>query len=56
MQHLTDREKPIVMLRFHGNQTQIQIAERIGVSQMRVSRLLAGALVKLRHQLEPDGC
>jgi RNA polymerase sigma-B factor len=56
MQHLTDREKLIVMLRFHGNQTQIQIAERIGVSQMHVSRLLAGALVKLRHQLEPEGC
>jgi len=56
MQHLTEREQLIVILRFSGNQTQTQIAERIGVSQMHVSRLLAGALAKLRHQLEPEGC
>jgi RNA polymerase sigma-B factor len=56
MQHLTEREQLIVTLRFSGNQTQSQIAERVGVSQMHVSRLLAGALAKLRHQLEPEGC
>jgi RNA polymerase sigma-B factor len=56
MQHLTEREQLIVILRFSGNQTQTQIAERIGVSQMHVSRLLSGALAKLRQQLEPEGC
>jgi RNA polymerase sigma-B factor len=56
MRHLTEREQLIVTLRFNGNQTQTQIADHIGVSQMHVSRLLAGALAKLRHQLEPEGC
>nr|WP_296067533.1 SigB/SigF/SigG family RNA polymerase sigma factor [uncultured Actinoplanes sp.] len=45
---LTDRERLIVTLRFYGNQSQTEIAQRVGVSQMHVSRLLSGALVKLR--------
>jgi RNA polymerase sigma-B factor len=51
---LTERERLIVTLRFFGNQTQTQIADQIGVSQMHVSRLLAGALSKLRTHLGPD--
>lgn len=53
---LTERERFIITARFFGNQTQLQIAEQIGVSQMHVSRLLAAALVKLRAQFEPEGC
>ncbi|GGN63493.1 hypothetical protein GCM10010112_22800 [Actinoplanes lobatus] len=49
---LDERERKIVTLRFYGNLTQQQIADRIGISQMHVSRLLARALVKLRGQLE----
>ncbi|GIF15796.1 RNA polymerase sigma factor SigF [Actinoplanes teichomyceticus] len=48
---LTEREQRILTLRFYGNQTQSQIAEQIGISQMHVSRLLAKALTKLRRQL-----
>jgi RNA polymerase sigma-B factor len=51
---LTERERRIVTLRFFGNQTQTQIAEQIGVSQMHVSRLLTAALAKLRTHLGPD--
>jgi RNA polymerase sigma-B factor len=51
---LTERERRIVTLRFYGNQTQIQIAEQVGVSQMHVSRLLTAALAKLRTHLGPD--
>jgi RNA polymerase sigma-B factor len=38
-------------MRFYGNMTQSQIAERIGISQMHVSRLLARALAVLRTEL-----
>jgi RNA polymerase sigma-B factor len=39
------------MLRFYGNMTQTEIGERLGISQMHVSRLLAGALDYLRRCL-----
>src|ERR1700754_3613987 len=48
---LDEREQKILTLRFYGNLTQSQIADRIGVSQMHVSRLLGRALTKLRGQL-----
>jgi RNA polymerase sigma-B factor len=48
---LAPRERTIVMLRFFGNMTQTQIADRVGISQMHVSRLLAQTLVKLRQWL-----
>jgi RNA polymerase sigma-B factor len=48
---LSERERRIVRLRFFGNLTQTQIAERVGISQMHVSRLLAKSLVKLRDQI-----
>ncbi|GAB2586618.1 hypothetical protein Aab01nite_51340 [Paractinoplanes abujensis] len=49
---LTDRERTIVALRFYGELTQSAIAERIGISQMHVSRLLTQALAKLRDQMD----
>jgi RNA polymerase sigma-B factor len=54
MAALSERERRIVTLRFFGNQTQTEIAAQIGCSQMHVSRLLAGALAKLRSRLGPD--
>ncbi len=48
---LPEREASIVMMRFFGNMTQTQIADRIGVSQMHVSRLLATSMATLRHEL-----
>lgn len=51
---LPERERTIVMLRFFGNLTQTQIADRVGISQMHVSRLLAQTLVKLRQRLEAE--
>jgi len=48
---LPEREQKIIAMRFFGNMTQTQIAERLGISQMHVSRLLAHALTHLRGAL-----
>ncbi|MFN8227908.1 MAG: RNA polymerase sigma factor SigF [Mycobacterium sp.] len=52
LESLSERERTVLVLRFFENMTQTQIAERVGVSQMHVSRLLARALGRLRDQLE----
>jgi RNA polymerase sigma-B factor len=52
---LGPREQSIVILRFFGNLTQTQIAERIGISQMHVSRLLARSLATMRGHLTAEG-
>jgi RNA polymerase sigma-B factor len=49
---LTDRERLVLRLRFVDALTQSEIAERIGVSQMQVSRILRSTLVRMRGQLE----
>jgi RNA polymerase sigma-B factor len=51
---LPEREKDILAMRFFGNLTQAQIAERIGISQMHVSRLLTRTLARLRAGLLVD--
>ena len=51
---LPDRERQIIHLRFNEELTQAEIADRVGVSQMHVSRLLSGSLQKLRCWAE-DG-
>jgi RNA polymerase sigma-B factor len=52
LERLPDRERKIVVMRFFGNMTQTQIAQKIGISQMHVSRLLAKTLRQLRDVLE----
>jgi RNA polymerase sigma-B factor len=47
MEHLDARERKIIRLRFHEDMTQSEIGERIGCSQMHVSRLVRGAIAKL---------
>lgn len=44
LQHLTERDRQILYYRYLEGQTQQQIAERIGVTQMQVSRLLSRIL------------
>jgi RNA polymerase sigma-B factor len=44
---LTDREREILRLRFEEDLKQSEIADRVGCSQMHVSRLLRGALSRL---------
>jgi RNA polymerase sigma-B factor len=48
---LPEREQRILVMRFYGNLTQTEIGDRLGISQMHVSRLLARALAHLRSKL-----
>jgi RNA polymerase sigma-B factor len=48
---LPEREAVAVVMRFFGSLTQTQIGERLGMSQMQVSRLLSRALATLRQRL-----
>nr|WP_219632973.1 SigB/SigF/SigG family RNA polymerase sigma factor [Haloechinothrix aidingensis] len=51
---LPQRERRILALRFFENLTQTQIAERVGLSQMHVSRLLSRSLARLREGITED--
>ncbi len=57
LEHLPQRERLVLELRFAEDLTQSEIAQRIGVSQMQVSRLLRRALGQLRilTRAEVDG-
>jgi RNA polymerase sigma-B factor len=48
---LPERQQHILAMRFYGNMTQAEIGERLGISQMHVSRLLGAALTQLRERL-----
>jgi RNA polymerase sigma-B factor len=45
---LSARERRVLQLRYVGEMSQKDIAERIGVSQMQVSRILAGTIARIR--------
>ncbi len=49
---LPPREAEIMRLRFYDELTQSEIAERLGISQMHVSRLMRRCLVELRAALD----
>jgi RNA polymerase sigma-B factor len=55
MRSLTPREREVVRLRFEEDLTQAAIGERIGVSQMQVSRVLRQALARLRTLASDKG-
>jgi RNA polymerase sigma-B factor len=51
LEQLPDREQLILKLRFEEGLTQTQIADKIGISQMHVSRLIRRSLERMRAQL-----
>jgi RNA polymerase sigma-B factor len=51
---LPAREQKILHLRFFEGLTQSEIATRLGISQMHVSRLLARSLAQLREFADPS--
>jgi RNA polymerase sigma-B factor len=52
MAKLPERERRILYLRFFRGMTQSEIADKLGISQMHVSRLLNRTLMRLREALE----
>ena len=48
MRSITPREREVLRLRFAEDLTQAEIGERIGVSQMQVSRLIRQSVARLR--------
>jgi RNA polymerase sigma-B factor len=50
--HLPERERVIVFMRFFRDMSQQEVGDRLGISQMHVSRLQQRALAKLKHFME----
>ena len=44
-----------IELRFVKGMTQIEIAKKLGISQVQVSRLLRRTLKKIQDKIDPDG-
>ncbi|MEV7991739.1 SigB/SigF/SigG family RNA polymerase sigma factor [Streptomyces sp. NPDC086077] len=54
VRRLPQRERALLYLRFFEDRTQSQIAERLGISQMHVSRLLIQTCARIREEtLQP---
>ena len=54
MEHLTPRERSIMAMRFYEQMSQSEIARRLGISQMHVSRLQRAALEQLRKHVPEE--
>ncbi len=54
MVHLTPRERSIMAMRFYEQMSQSEIARRLGISQMHVSRLQRAALEQLRKHVPQE--
>ncbi len=54
MEHLTPRERAIMAMRFYEQMSQSEIAKRLGISQMHVSRLQRAALEQLRRHVPEE--
>ena len=51
---LSERDREVLRLRFEQDLTQAEIGERIGCSQMHVSRILRGAIACMQAQAEAE--
>ena len=49
------REREVIDLRFVQGMTQIEIAKKLGISHVQVSRLLRRTLKKIQDKIDPEG-
>ena len=54
LEKLEPREREILRLRYFEDKTQSQIAERLGLSQVQISRLERAIIKKCREMLSED--
>ena len=54
IESLDEREKAIIVLRFFQDMSQAEVAKKLNISQMHVSRLQHRALENLKRQMEED--
>ncbi|KYG35956.1 RNA polymerase sporulation sigma factor SigF [Priestia endophytica] len=52
VEHLDERERLIVYLRYYKDQTQSEVATRLGISQVQVSRLEKKILKQIKEQMD----
>ena len=48
---LSDKDREIIIRRYYYNETQSQIADKLGISQVQVSRLEKKILKQMREKL-----
>jgi RNA polymerase sigma-B factor len=52
MEVLSTRDREVLRLRFEEDLTQTEISDRIGVSQMQISRIIRQSIAKLRLEID----
>ncbi|GAA3245393.1 hypothetical protein GCM10020256_72160 [Streptomyces thermocoprophilus] len=50
LRHLPERERAILYMRYFEDMTQSRIADRLGISQMHVSRLISRSCARVRAE------
>lgn len=55
IKEFSPREQEIIRMRYNDGMTQVEIAKKLGVSQVQVSRLLRRTLKKIQEKLDPEG-
>ena len=53
IKHLNERERLIIYLRYYKDQTQTEVATRLGISQVQVSRLEKKILEEMKQGMDP---
>lgn len=51
---LPSRERDLIFMRYYQNKTQTEVAAKLGISQVQVSRLEKKILLKLRQEIETN--
>ena len=50
LNHLDEKERRLIILRFFENRTQVQVADVLGMSQVQVSRMEKKVLLRMRKE------